>query len=58
MVGGLAYTKTVAYGSVCAVKLGLVTPKRKRKPGRFSVFGRSTAVKVDDGQIDFFGAMA
>lgn len=46
-----------AFGPVCAVRLGLVKPARKRKPGKFAIFRQSHAVKIDDGQVDFFGVM-
>lgn len=48
------------FGPVCAQRLGLVrpTPKLKRAPSRFAIFNKTNPVRVEDGQIDIFGATA
>ena len=56
-----AYTSgNGSYGPVCAVRLGLMkqSPPTTRKPSRFAIFSKTNPVRVEDGQIDIFGALS
>ena len=57
---GMRWTEVATYGPVCAVRLGLMkqSPPMTRKPSRFAIFSKTNPVRVEDGQIDIFGALS